>query len=111
MAHVVGFTNVEDIGQEGIELASQNVLAGEKGSRRVIKDRLGHIVEDMRAIKEPLDGKDLVLSIDSKLQYIAYKYLSEAVEKHKAKAGKCHRSGYAYRRSAGDGEPAEFQPE
>lgn len=87
MAHVVGFTNVEDIGQEGIELASQNVLAGEKGSRRVIKDRLGHIVEDMRAIKEPLDGKDLVLSIDSKLQYIAYKYLSEAVEKHKAKAG------------------------
>ena len=87
MAHVVGFTNVEDIGQEGIELASQNVLAGEKGSRRVIKDRLGHIVEDMRAIKEPLDGKDLVLSIDSKLQYIAFKYLSEAVEKHKAKAG------------------------
>ncbi len=87
MAHVVGFTNVEDIGQEGIELASQSVLAGEKGSRRVIKDRLGHIVEDMRAIKEPLDGKDLVLSIDSKLQYIAYKYLSEAVEKHKAKAG------------------------
>lgn len=63
------------------------MLAGEKGSRRVIKDRLGHIVEDMRAIKEPLDGKDLVLSIDSKLQYIAYKYLSEAVEKHKAKAG------------------------
>ena len=87
MAHVVGFTNVEDIGQEGIELASQDVLAGSKGSRRVIKDRLGHIVEDIRAIREPMDGKDLVLSIDSKLQYIAYKYLSEAIEKHKAKAG------------------------
>ena len=65
MAHVVGFTNVEDIGQEGIELASQDVLAGSKGSRRVIKDRLGHIVEDIRAIREPMDGKDLVLSIDS----------------------------------------------
>lgn len=87
MAHVVGFTNVEDIGQEGIELASQNVLAGTKGSRRVIKDRLGHIVEDLRAIREPVDGRDLVLSIDSKLQYIAYKYLSEAVAKHQAKAG------------------------
>lgn len=87
MAHVVGFTNVEDAGQEGIELASQNVLAGTKGSRRVIKDRLGHIVEDIRAIREPMDGKDLVLSIDSKLQYIAYKYLNEAIAKHKAKAG------------------------
>ena len=87
MAHVVGFTNVEDAGQEGIELASQNVLAGVNGSRRVIKDRLGHIVEDIRAVREPVDGKDLVLSIDSKLQYIAYKYLSEAIEKHKAKAG------------------------
>ena len=87
MAHVVGFTNVEDAGQEGIELASQSVLAGVNGSRRVIKDRLGHIVEDIRAVREPVDGKDLVLSIDSKLQYIAYKYLSEAIEKHKAKAG------------------------
>lgn len=87
MAHVVGFTNVEDVGQEGIELASEKVLAGVTGSRRVIKDRLGHIVEDLRAVREPMDGKDLVLSIDSKLQYIAYKYLSEAVEKHKAKAG------------------------
>ncbi|MBC3878234.1 penicillin-binding protein 2 [Undibacterium sp. FT79W] len=87
MAHVVGFTNVEDIGQEGIELASEKNLAGKTGSRRVIKDRLGRIVEDIRAIREPHDGKELTLSLDSKIQYIAYTHLKDAVEKHKAKAG------------------------
>lgn len=87
MSHVVGFTNVEDIGQEGIELASEKNLAGKTGSRRVIKDRLGRIVEDIESIREPHDGKDLTLSIDSKVQYIAYTHLKEAVEKHKAKAG------------------------
>lgn len=87
MAHVVGFTNVEDIGQEGIELASEKNLAGKTGSRRVIKDRLGRIVEDIQAVREPHDGKDLTLSIDSKIQYIAYTHLKDAVEKHKAKAG------------------------
>ncbi|MFZ6843973.1 peptidoglycan D,D-transpeptidase FtsI family protein [Undibacterium sp. RuTC16W] len=87
MAHVVGFTNVEDIGQEGIELASEKNLAGKTGNRRVIKDRLGRIVEDIESIREPHDGKDLTLSIDSKVQYIAYTHLKEAVEKHKAKAG------------------------
>ncbi|MBC3933067.1 peptidoglycan D,D-transpeptidase FtsI family protein [Undibacterium curvum] len=87
MAHVVGFTSVEDIGQEGIELASEKNLAGKPGSRRVIKDRLGRIVEDIQAIREPHDGKELTLSIDSKIQYIAFTHLKEAVEKHKAKAG------------------------
>ena len=87
MAHVVGFTNVEDNGQEGMELAEQASLAGKLGSRRVIKDRLGHIVEDLRAINEPHDGKELVLSIDSKIQYLAYAQLKETVEKYKAKAG------------------------
>jgi cell division protein FtsI (penicillin-binding protein 3) len=87
MTHVVGFTNVEDVGQESMELAFQNSLAGTIGSRRVIKDRLGHIVEDIGAIREPHDGKDLALSIDSKIQYIAFTQLKEAVEKHKAKAG------------------------
>ncbi len=86
MAHVVGFTNVEDIGQESMELAHQQSLAGVTGNRRVIKDRLGHIVEDVRAIREPRDGKDLVLSIDNRLQYIAYTQLKEAVDAHKAKA-------------------------
>ena len=86
-AHVVGFTNIDDAGQEGMELASQKSLAGMTGSRRVIKDRLGRIVEDIQSIREPHDGKDLVLSIDSKIQYIAFSQLKEAVEKHKAKAG------------------------
>ncbi|MCD6027157.1 MAG: ftsI [Solimicrobium sp.] len=87
MAHVVGFTNVEDAGQEGMELAAQESLAGKLGSRRVIKDRLGHIVEDLRAVNEPHDGGELVLSIDSKIQYLAYTQLKETLEKFKAKAG------------------------
>ena len=87
MAHVVGFTNVEDAGQDGMELSQQKTLAGITGSRRVIKDRLGRIVEDIEAVKEPHDGKDLVLSIDSKIQYIAFTQLKAAVEKHQAKAG------------------------
>ncbi|CAN5412640.1 penicillin-binding protein 2 [soil metagenome] len=87
MAHVVGFTNVEDTGQEGMELASQKNLAGMTGSRRVIKDRLGRIVEDIESIREPHDGRDLALSIDSKIQYIAFTQLKEAVALHKAKAG------------------------
>lgn len=87
MAHVVGFTNVEDKGQEGIELASEKNLAGKTGSRRVIKDRLGRIVEDIGLSRQPHDGKDLKLSIDSKIQYIAYTHVKDAVEKFKAKAG------------------------
>ncbi|CAN7549117.1 penicillin-binding protein 2 [Pseudoduganella sp. LjRoot289] len=87
MTHVVGFTNVEDIGQESMELAQQKTLQGATGSRRVIKDRLGHIVEDIGSIHEPHDGKDLTLSVDSKIQYIAYTQLKAAVEKFKAKAG------------------------
>lgn len=87
MAHVVGFTSVEDAGQDGMELANQKTLAGMTGSRRVIKDRLGRIVEDIESIRDPHDGKDLTLSIDSKIQYIAFSQLKEAVEKYKAKAG------------------------
>ncbi len=87
MAHVVGFTNVEDVGQEGMELAFQKTLAGITGSRRVIKDRLGRVVEDIESVRVPHDGKDLALSIDSKIQYIAFSHLKAAVEQHKAKAG------------------------
>ncbi|HYD80864.1 MAG TPA: penicillin-binding protein 2 [Paucimonas sp.] len=87
MAHVVGFTNVEDAGQEGMELAFQKSLAGVTGSRRVIKDRLGRIVEDIESVREPHDGKDLTLSIDSKIQYIAFTQLKEAIERYRAKAG------------------------
>ncbi|MFS2017205.1 peptidoglycan D,D-transpeptidase FtsI family protein [Massilia sp. CT11-108] len=87
MAHIVGFTNVEDVGQEGIELAQQKNLVGKTGSRRVIKDRLGRIVEDVGLSREPHDGKDLTLSVDSKLQYIAFNSIKDAVEKFHAKAG------------------------
>ncbi|MNR80570.1 Penicillin-binding protein 2 [compost metagenome] len=87
MAHIVGFTNVEDKGQDGMELAYQKTLVGVTGSRRVIKDRLGRIVEDIESVREPHDGKDLALSIDSKIQYIAFSALKEAVEVNKAKAG------------------------
>jgi cell division protein FtsI (penicillin-binding protein 3) len=87
MAHIVGFTNVEDVGQEGIELAQQKNLVGQIGSRRVIKDRLGRIVEDVGLSREPHDGRDLTLSVDSKLQYIAFNSVKDAVEKFHAKAG------------------------
>ncbi len=86
-AHVVGFTNVEDIGQEGVELAFNRELSGKSGSRRVIKDRLGRVVEDVRDVVPPVDGPDLQLSIDSKVQYFAYQKLKDAVVQHKARAG------------------------
>jgi cell division protein FtsI (penicillin-binding protein 3) len=86
-AHVVGFTNVEDRGQEGVELAFNRQLSGKNGSRRVIKDRLGRVVEDVRDVIPPLDGPDLQLSIDSKVQYFAYQKLREAVQANKARAG------------------------
>ncbi len=86
-AHVVGFTSVEDQGQEGMELAFDKDLAGRAGSRRVIKDRLGRVVEDVREQVPPVDGKDLQLSIDSKIQFFAYQKLRDAVLTHKAKAG------------------------
>ena len=86
-AHVVGFTNIEDSGQEGIELAFNKELGGRTGSRRVIKDRLGRVVEDVGDQVPPADGKDLQLSIDSKVQFFAYQKLRDAVIEHKAKAG------------------------
>lgn len=87
LAHVIGFTNVEDVGQEGIELAQEPALAGRPGSRRVIRDRLGRTVEDRGVIREPLDGRELQLSIDSKVQYQAFAALRDAVALHHAKAG------------------------
>ena len=86
-AHIVGFTNVEDKGQEGIELIFQNQLSGKPGARRVIKDRLGRVVEDVGQMTPPVDGQDLQLSIDSKVQFFAYQKLREAVIQNKAKAG------------------------
>ncbi|MCA1246677.1 penicillin-binding protein 2 [Massilia sp. MS-15] len=87
MTHMVGFTNVEDKGQEGMELFHQKSLNGVPGSRRVIRDRLGHIAEDLGMFREPHEGKDLTLSVDSKLQYIAFTSVKNAVEKFNAQAG------------------------
>jgi len=87
VAHVVGFTNVEDRGQEGIELTFNKDLAGKAGSRRVIKDRLGRVVEDVGEQVHPVEGKDIQLSIDSKVQFFAYQKLRDAVIARKAKAG------------------------
>ena len=86
-AHIVGFTTVEDKGQEGIELIFQNQLAGKPGARRVIKDRLGRVVEDVGQMTPPVDGEDLQLSIDSKVQFFAYQKLRESVLQNKAKGG------------------------
>ncbi len=86
-AHVVGFTNVEDHGQEGMELAFDKDLAGKPGSRRVIKDRLGRVVEGVGTDVPPVDGKDMQLSIDSKVQFFAYQKLRDQVIANKAKAG------------------------
>lgn len=91
-AHLVGFTGIDDKGLgekglEGFELAKNPVLSGTTGSRRVIKDRAGHIVEDLEAVKVPQDGHDVVLSIDRRIQYLAYRELLKAVEENKAAAG------------------------
>jgi len=87
MSHVLGFTDIDDKGQEGIELALQDELAGQSGSRRVIRDRKGRVVEDVKNIRAPRPGQDITLSVDSKVQYLAYRELKQAVEANKAKAG------------------------
>lgn len=86
-AHLLGFTNVDDVGQEGLELAYDNWLHGASGLKRVIKDRLGRIVENVESIQEPRPGKDLAISIDRRIQYLAYRELKAAVQRHNARSG------------------------
>ncbi|MFM6992955.1 MAG: peptidoglycan D,D-transpeptidase FtsI family protein, partial [Rhodoferax sp.] len=86
-AHVVGFTNVEDKGQEGVELLFNSALLGRAGSRHVIKDRLGHAVEQVGETVQPEAGKDVQLSIDTKVQFFAYQKLRDAVLANRAQAG------------------------
>jgi len=85
--HVVGFTNVDDEGQEGAELTYEKLLRGTPGSMRVIKDRLGRIVETVERISEPVPGHDLKLSIDRRIQYLAYRELKAAVQENHAASG------------------------
>ncbi|HET8552688.1 MAG TPA: penicillin-binding transpeptidase domain-containing protein [Gammaproteobacteria bacterium] len=86
-AHVLGFTNIDDKGQEGLELAYNDWLKGAPGAERVIKDRLGHIIQEVASLKEPKAGRDLVTSLDLRIQYLAYRDLKAAVAKQGAKSG------------------------
>ncbi len=87
MAHIIGFTNVDDKGQEALELAFEDKLRGKSGHRRVIKDRMGRIIEDIDSIRAPQHGERLILSIDAKIQYLAFRELKKAIAEHRAKAG------------------------
>jgi len=86
-AHVLGFSNVDDRGQEGLELAYDDWLKGVPGSQRVLKDRLGRVVRHVEQIRKPVPGRDLTLSLDRRLQYLAYRELKRAVLQHKARSG------------------------
>ena len=86
-AHVVGFTSIDGDGQEGIEMYANKILSGVPGFRKVLKNRSGKIVDDLQDIQIPIDGKDIKLSVDKRLQYSSYKALEKAVEKHGALSG------------------------
>lgn len=85
--HLVGFTNIDDEGQEGMELAFNHWLAGESGAKRVLKDRLGRSVENVESIRPPHHGKDLRTSIDLRIQYLAYRTLKAAIQSYSAESG------------------------
>ncbi|MGY6275867.1 peptidoglycan D,D-transpeptidase FtsI family protein [Methylomonas sp. MgM2] len=82
--HLLGFTNIDDIGQEGMERGYDYILRGKPGKKRVIKDGKGHIIKDVENIEEAMPGRDLVLTIDERIQYLAYRELQAAVVNHKA---------------------------
>lgn len=86
-AHVLGYTDIKDIGQEGLELMYEQVLKGQPGLKRVIKDGRRQIIDDIESIKEPVSGQDLELTIDQNLQYLAYREIKTAVKKHQARSG------------------------
>ncbi|MCI0517479.1 MAG: penicillin-binding protein 2 [Woeseiaceae bacterium] len=85
--HLVGFTSVDDDGQEGLELEFNHWLSGESGAKRVLKDRLGRAVENVESIRPPHHGRDLKSSIDLRLQYLAYRALKSAIQRHRAESG------------------------
>lgn len=86
LSHIIGFTNIDDIGQEGIELAFNDVLSGKPGSRKVIKDRLGSVIEDIQTVVPAVNGKDIHLSVDVKIQFELFDKLKQAMVENKAKA-------------------------
>lgn len=86
-AHVVGFTDIDDRGREGIELALDEWLSGTPGSRRVVKDLKGNVVKDLGVLRAAASGKDVQLSLDLRLQYLAYRELKNAVAVQGAASG------------------------
>ncbi|ASK34866.1 peptidoglycan D,D-transpeptidase FtsI family protein [Alloalcanivorax mobilis] len=86
-SHVVGFTNIDEKGQEGVELAFQDTLSGEAGRKKVVRDLLGRVIQDIEVIQPAAPGKDVTLSLDLRLQYLAYKELLAATRRFKAKGG------------------------
>jgi len=86
-SHVIGFTNIDDVGQEGLELAYNAWLQGKPGLKRIIRDRLGRTVENVEMVREAEPGHDLSLTIDRRLQYLAYRELKRTVLKHGARSG------------------------
>lgn len=87
MAHLVGFTNADDHGQEGVELAYESHLEGLYGARRVIRDRAGHVIEDVEQLRQPRQGEDVWLSVDARIQHLAARELHNAMMTSHAKAG------------------------
>jgi cell division protein FtsI (penicillin-binding protein 3) len=85
-SHIIGITDIDDVGQEGLELAYEEWLGGEAGAKRVIKDGKRNIIEDVESIRRPRPGKDLKLSIDHRIQYLAYRELKKAIQEHKARS-------------------------
>jgi len=86
-AHLIGFNNIDDRGQEGMELAYNDWLKGVPGAKKIVRDGRGRIIEDLDNLRLPMPGKDLTLSIDQRLQYLAYRELKKAVLQHRAKSG------------------------
>lgn len=87
MAQLLGFTNIDDNGIEGLELAYDDWLKGISGKKRILKDRMGRVIEEMEVLREPKSGRDLVLSIDRRIQYLAYQELKNTLESFNAKQG------------------------
>jgi len=86
-AQIVGMTNIDEVGQEGLELAYDNWLTGQTGMKRVIQDRLGRVVEDIELVREARPGRELQLTLDRRLQYLAYRELVSTISEHHARSG------------------------
>ncbi len=109
--HILGVTDIDDMGQEGIELAWDYQLAGQPGRKRVIQDRMGRVVEDVENIKTARPGRDLTISIDSRIQYLAYR---ETETRHRGEpraVGFCSGDRRDHGRDPRHGEPADVQPQ